>query len=63
MNVMWMLKVMSDGGDDMQINTGAIINPPFHATWRYAVEPDVATHLQLVSVPLIIKGMHHIEAS
>ena len=53
--IIW-YKVMFDDGDDMQINTGAIINPLFQATRRYSVEQDVASQQKLVSVPLLIKG-------
>lgn len=56
--VVWYKVMASDGGEgeDVQINTGAIINPPFLATGRYTVEPDVSTQQQIVSVPLSIRG-------
>lgn len=44
-------------GDEMQINTGAIINHPFSATGRYIVEPAIAQeHQQIVSMQLVLRG-------
>lgn len=44
-------------GDEMQINTGAIINHPFSATGRYTVEPAIAQeHQQIVSMQLVLRG-------
>jgi|SRR6218665_353370 len=43
-------------GQDVQINTGAIINEPFNGTQRYSIDPDIVTESQLLVLPLTIAG-------